>query len=124
LADDELRSQVAAFTSGDAWVVDGNHFDLVTRDLVWPRADTVVWLDLPRPVLMRRLLRRAVRNVLRRDHRDVLRSAWTTHAEQQERYETGLIGLGATLARLRSSGAVRNFVKAVESDAATRSRRT
>ena len=47
----------------DKWVVDGNYID-ETADLVWPAADEVVWLDLPRHVATRRaVLRSAVRAV-------------------------------------------------------------
>ena len=41
----EFRSRVAAVTHGDRWVVDGNYFSSGARDVVWPLADTVVWLD-------------------------------------------------------------------------------
>ena len=44
---DEFRERVGALADGDAWVIDGNY--TAVRDLVWARADTVVWIDLPRP---------------------------------------------------------------------------
>ena len=40
--DDVFGERVAAFTEGDAWVVDGNY----SRTGRWERAQTVVWLDL------------------------------------------------------------------------------
>src|SRR5689334_10135352 len=47
-----------------AWVVDGNY--AVVRELLWSRADTVVWLDLPRWVVEWQVVRRSlVRWVLR-----------------------------------------------------------
>jgi hypothetical protein len=51
-----FRSRVAAVVAGDGWVVDGGYSDV--RDLVWVRADTVVWLDYPLAVTLSRLLRR------------------------------------------------------------------
>ena len=39
---DEFRSQVAAAVAADAWAIGGNYS--VARDLIWPRADTLVWL--------------------------------------------------------------------------------
>jgi adenylate kinase family enzyme len=41
---------------GDAWVVDGNYHQV--RDIVWSRADTVVWLDYPFRTIIGRLARR------------------------------------------------------------------
>lgn len=58
LATDEFRRQVALAAAGDRWVIDGNYDEI--RDLVWPRADLVVVLDLPRRVVMRQLVTRSV----------------------------------------------------------------
>lgn len=55
-ADDVMRKRVERATSGDAWVVDGNYG--MVREIVWGRADAVVWLDLPlRTVLWRYAVR-------------------------------------------------------------------
>lgn len=54
-----LRERTRAAVAGDRWVTDGNKS--AVRDLVWPRADTVVWLDYPLVVSLWRLGRRAVR---------------------------------------------------------------
>jgi hypothetical protein len=45
--------RVAEVTATEGWVIDGNYSRVL--DIVWARADTVVWLDLSRPVVMRRL---------------------------------------------------------------------
>jgi AAA domain len=42
----------------DAWVVDGNHPEV--RDIIWDRADTVVWLDYWLGLVMWRLVGRTV----------------------------------------------------------------
>ncbi|MFK7962237.1 MAG: adenylate kinase [Phycisphaerales bacterium] len=42
---DACRADLAAATTGDAWIVDGNYREM--RDVVWPRATMVVWLDVP-----------------------------------------------------------------------------
>jgi hypothetical protein len=53
-----LRERTSAAISGDRWVTDGNKS--AVRDLVWPRADTIVWLDYPMMVSLWRLGRRAL----------------------------------------------------------------
>ena len=53
-----LRARTRAAISGDRWVTDGNKGSV--RDLVWPRADTVIWLDYPLWVSLWRLGRRAI----------------------------------------------------------------
>src|SRR3954451_21932485 len=55
-----LRERKSAAIAGDRWVTDGNK--RAVRDLVWPRADTIVWLDYPLGVS---LWRRAKRGWLR-----------------------------------------------------------
>ena len=54
---DELRARVAPLVAADAWVIDGGYRGKL-GDLVLARADTVVWLDLPRRVWLPRLLLR------------------------------------------------------------------
>jgi hypothetical protein len=53
-----LRERTRTAVSGDRWVTDGNKS--AVRDIVWPRADTVVWLDYPLAVSLWRLGRRAL----------------------------------------------------------------
>ncbi|WOD38963.1 hypothetical protein [Nodosilinea sp. E11] len=51
-----FRDRVRLALSGDRWVVDGNYS--AVRDIVWGRADTVVFLDYPFRLVMGRLLQR------------------------------------------------------------------
>ena len=53
-----LRDRTRAAVAAERWVADGNK--RAVRDLVWPRADTVVWLDYPFAVSVWRLGRRAL----------------------------------------------------------------
>jgi len=62
---DEFHSAVDLATSGETWVVDGNYSR--TRDLLWPRADTIVWLDYPLAVVLWRLWWRTLRRTLRKE---------------------------------------------------------
>jgi adenylate kinase family enzyme len=57
----EFRVRVAAVAEGERWVIDGNYSRV--QDIVWARADTVVWLDLPRRTVMRRVIWRTLRRV-------------------------------------------------------------
>jgi hypothetical protein len=54
---------VARAVEGDAWVIDGNYGGRGARDLVWSRADTVIWLDPPLRVIFARLFERALRRI-------------------------------------------------------------
>lgn len=56
---DAMRAAVDAVTRANDWVVSGNYS--AVRDLIWPRADTLVWLDLPLAAVLWRTTRRAVR---------------------------------------------------------------
>ncbi len=61
-APEVFRAHVDAATAAPAWVSDGNYTSLV-RDLVWARADTLVWLDFSLPLVVWRLLRRIVQRI-------------------------------------------------------------
>jgi hypothetical protein len=52
-------------TAGARWVVAGNYGRV--RDLVWPKADTVAWLDYPFPLVLSRLTVRTVRRAVTRE---------------------------------------------------------
>ena len=60
-----LRPRVEAAISGDAWVVSGNYSAL--RDSIWPRADTLIWLDYPMPVVMLQVVRRTIRRCITKE---------------------------------------------------------
>jgi adenylate kinase family enzyme len=61
-ADDvTFRARVAAATSADGWVADGNYTR--AQDIVLARADTLVWLDLPLGTVLGRILRRTARRL-------------------------------------------------------------
>lgn len=59
--DDLFRERVKGSIQGDSWVVDGNYHQV--RDLVWGRANTIVWLDYSFWTIMRRLTKRTIRRI-------------------------------------------------------------
>ena len=56
--DDEFRELTQAAVVADRWVVDGNY--TMVRDIVWPRATTVIWLNYSFPVVLWRAFRRTL----------------------------------------------------------------
>ena len=63
MPEDVFKQRVARAVEGDAWVIDGNYNGRGARDLVWSRADTVIWLDPPLTVIFARLFERAIRRI-------------------------------------------------------------
>jgi adenylate kinase family enzyme len=102
LPEDQLRRRVAAIAAEDGWVIDGNYS--AVRQLVWARADTVVWLDPPRRSVMRRIIWRTVRRAAGRvelwngnrerwrnlftldEQESVIAWAWRRYPTYRERY--------------------------------------
>jgi len=60
-----FRERVIRAVSGGAWVADGNYS--AVRDIVWSRADTIVWLDYSLPAILCRLTRRTFRRIFTRE---------------------------------------------------------
>jgi hypothetical protein len=78
-----LRERTSAAIAGDRWVTDGNKS--AVRDLVWPRADTVVWLDYPLAVSLWRLGKASLPRQLLSAAKGVL-TALRSHAGQRREY--------------------------------------
>jgi adenylate kinase family enzyme len=102
LPTEEFQLLVAERTSEDGWVIDGNY--RAVQPIVWARADTVVWLDLPRRTVMRRVAWRTVRRAVTRQElwngnrepltnflswapgKSIVSWAWHNHARYRARY--------------------------------------
>jgi adenylate kinase family enzyme len=101
---EEMRAKLNLLCpASGGWVVDGN-YESKGGDLVRERADTIIWLDLSRRVVMSQLVRRTARRALLRerlwnDNRESLREvlsldpersvilwSWTRHAQIHARY--------------------------------------
>lgn len=97
----EFEEDVRRFAATEAWVCE-DQYQTFLGELLWERADTVVWLDLERPVIMRRVIVRTFSRLLRRVElwngnrerwRDLtgaghpIRWAWAQHADRRARTE-------------------------------------
>ena len=63
--------------------MDGN-YNSFSQEIIWPKLDTIYWLDLPLPILSLRLLRRSYR---RWKNKEILwgtntESFWNQHKRQ------------------------------------------
>jgi adenylate kinase family enzyme len=96
----EFDAEVAALAASDGWAVEWQYAS--ARPLLAARADLAVWLDLPRRVVMRRVVHRTLRRSIRReelwngnrepalgtiftDRDHIVRWAWRTHTQNAER---------------------------------------
>ena len=100
----EFLARVEALTATERWVVDGNYRQVVVDGPVWHRADTVVWLDLPRRTVMVQVMHRTLRRIVRREelwngnreplrnlfawdpNKSIIRWSWTQHAKYRARF--------------------------------------
>ena len=57
----DFRTQVEAAADSPAWVADGNY--RIARDILWSRADALIWLDYGFWLSLGRLLRRTWRRI-------------------------------------------------------------
>jgi adenylate kinase family enzyme len=129
----EFRARVALVADGECWVIDGNYSRV--QDLVWGRADTVVWLDLPRRTVMRRIVWRTLRRVGGRvdlwngnrerwrnlfsldKEESVIAWAWQTYAANRARYAAAMADPAygnLRFFRLTGPRAVRHFLREAE----------
>jgi adenylate kinase family enzyme len=60
-----FRARVAAAVREGRWIVAGNYSSV--RDLIWPNADTLIWLDYSLPIIFWRLLRRTFKRIVTRE---------------------------------------------------------
>lgn len=79
---DEVQRLLEEPLRATSWVVCGNL--RAARDVVWTRADTVIVLDLPRRVVMKRVIVRTLRRIVRRErlwagNRETLRNVLALH---------------------------------------------
>lgn len=130
--DADMLADVAAVAAQPSWIVDGNYGRVGVRDVLWPRADTIVWLDLPRSTVMRQMIARTawrwwLQEPLWHGNRESARTlftkqsivwwAWSTHATNRANYERLLASPPCRVVRLRSRREVRDFLERAASAA-------
>lgn len=129
--DDRLRAEITEFARARHWVIDGNYTSHGVADVVWPLADTIVWLDPPRRTVMRRVIGRTLRRVITREElwngnrepwsnlwsprpeKNIIVWAWTRFDGVRARYEQAMTdGTWEHLAvhRLRSGSETAEFL--------------
>lgn len=75
--DEEFGAILDEFASQQEWVMDGNYTSHGAREAVWPRADTVIWLDISKRAVMRQVIVRSLRRVVGRELMwDSVREEW------------------------------------------------
>ena len=94
-----FRERTTQALGGEAWTTDGNYSKV--RDIVWSRADTVVWLNFPLLLVLWRVTYRTLRRSITRQelwsgNRESLREAFSgdsiiryalrTHRQRQQQY--------------------------------------
>ena len=91
-----FSARVKEALASDAWVADGNY--LKYRQLLWSRADTVIWLDFPLPIILLRFFRRSLFRSLTR------KELWNGN---RETFRNNLLGRHSLLAWILTSHATR-----------------
>jgi adenylate kinase family enzyme len=103
---DDFRDKVQSALASAQWVADGNYTSKA-QDIIWVRADTLIWLDYPLRVIYPRLFKRTMQRIIRRDNlwgsgnvetfrtqfmtRDSLFVwVWQTHKRHCERFKAAL----------------------------------
>jgi adenylate kinase family enzyme len=125
LPDEDARRRVAAVVTEESWLINGNY--AAVRDIVWRRAQLVVWLDLPKRTVFRRLLWRTGQRLVQRKNLDsgnketlgrllgrqsILLWAARSHQPLRAEYERALelYGDHVHIVRLRSASAQRDWL--------------
>ncbi|KJY35397.1 adenylate kinase [Streptomyces sp. NRRL S-495] len=130
----EFRSDVEAFAATGRWVTEDQYTGKL-GDLLPARADTYVWLDLPRRTVMQRVLRRSAARALTRrelwngnreslrgwlDPEHPIRWAWTRHSAHRRRTLDRLAAHpGLTVVHLTSARAARAWLRTAGRPGAT-----
>lgn len=104
---DDFLAEAERLAAADRWVVDGNYSAVVVNGPFWRRADTVVWIALPRRQIMRQVVSRTVRRFITREvlwngNREpvanflfwrppsIIHWAWIQHSKYEHRFDEAM----------------------------------
>lgn len=62
--DEEFRTAVKEVVERPKWICDGVFYNLA--DIIWPKADIVIWLDVPLKTTYKQVLSRSLGRIIRR----------------------------------------------------------
>jgi len=132
---DAFQQELREFVKTRHWVVDGNYGSRGTREIVWPHADTFVWADLPKRVVMRQVVGRTLKRVFTREelwnglrepftnlysidpYQNIIVWSWTRFDHVRDRYETATTDGSwdhADVYRLRSRHEIRDMLTSID----------
>jgi adenylate kinase family enzyme len=136
--DDEWHPRIRDVAASDHWVVAGNYWRHTTP-ILWPRAQTIVWLDLPLWRTLPRMFNRSWRRWRTRellwgtnrerfwpqfkvwDANSLLRLAFQAQRSMRKRYVAAMADPAFAhirFIRLRSTAEVEAFTRSIEEAAA------
>lgn len=130
---DVFRARIREAIAGERWVIAGNYTSQ-QQDVSWPRAETVIWIDLPLPLVLQRVVTRSWRRSrsgealwggenrerfsehlrIWRTDESLLSFAVKTHRARRRRFEQALQDprwAHITFVRLRSRAAVAAWLR-------------
>jgi adenylate kinase family enzyme len=126
---DEYRALLREATAGAGWVADGNYGSLGTREILWPIATSIVWLDFSRAAVMAQVTQRTFTRWLSQEplwhgnrerlgttlftRESILWWAWKTHGPNRALYEKLLAEPPCQVLRLRDRAEVAALLQQV-----------
>ncbi|MPZ52395.1 MAG: adenylate kinase [Acidimicrobiia bacterium] len=131
--EEEMKALVAEIAAGDRWIIDGNY--RFVQPIITKRVDLVVALDLPRYLIMSRLVWRTLSRIATREElwngnteqwrnlfntdpeENIILWGWTQHPQHRKQIDALVRESahgGPPVVRLTSRDQVRHFVQSLE----------
>lgn len=120
-ADGDFERAIIDVAKESSWIISGNQTRW--RHLIWPHADAIIWIDLPKTTLVYRLLKRSILQTFSKDticngnRQTFLQFLWllkhfhVTYRRRRRNYELFMqSNPGTHWIRLKSTKAVTMFI--------------